>query len=182
MHQAAQAVQVLQAELQQLRASQQIQIHQLQQQPAALPLTSSSSSFVAPPSASSPAVSRIDLKPMAPSAFHGTASSNADQWLMEMERYFTVASLAEVDPRRVPFASTFLKEGASTWYTSVHAEIAGWNDFKQKFLQRFRPLAASRMARTAIRNLKQRFKVASYSAEFQKHMQHITDKSLADQI
>src|SRR5687768_13893427 len=31
------------------------------------------------------------------------------------------------------------------------------------------------MARAAIRNLRQRFKVASYSAEFQKHLQHITD-------
>ena len=167
MQQAAQAVRTLQAELQQLRAASQLS----PQQP----------SLVAG-SASSPAMGRIDLKPMAPSAFHGTASNNADQWLMEMERYFAVAAMPEADPRRVPFASTFLKEIASTWYTSVHAEIAGWNNFKQRFLQRFRPLAASRMARAAIRNLRQRFKVASYSAEFQKHLQHITDMSAADQI
>ena len=167
MQQAAQAVRTLQAELQQLRAASQLS----PQQP----------SLVAG-GASSPAMGRIDLKPMAPSAFHGTASNNADQWLMEMERYFAVAAMPEADPRRVPFASTFLKEIASTWYTSVHAEIAGWNNFKQRFLQRFRPLAASRMARAAIRNLRQRFKVASYSAEFQKHLQHITDMSAADQI
>ena len=177
--QVVQAMQVMQAEIQQLRAAQ-------LQQSSLPPSSSSSSSFLAPDAppgrAPSTSISRIDLKPMQPSAFHGTASSNADQWLMEVERYFAVASLPDADSRRVPFASTFLKDNASTWYASVHTEIVSWADFKQRFLQRFRPLAASRMARAAIRNLKQRFKVASYSAEFQKHLQHISDMSVADQI
>lgn len=185
LQQAAQAVlamQALQAENQQLRAA------QLQQQQSMLALSSSSAPIqqgaqLIPAAAA--AAGRIDLKPMQPSSFNGSTGSNADQWLMEMERYFAVVLLSEVDPRRVPFASTFLKEGASTWYTSVATEFGGapsWIEFKQRFLLRFRPLAASRMARSAIRNLKQRFKVASYSAEFQKHLQLISDMSVADQI
>jgi len=181
MQQAAQAVQLMQAmqgELQQLRAA-------VQQQQVLQPLAAASSSSAALAQAPSPAMGRIDLKPMQPSSFTGAASSNADQWLMEMERYFAVVLLSEVDARRVPFASTFLKDGASTWYTSVVTELRGaptWAEFKERFLQRFRPLAAARMARAAIRNLKQKFKVASYSAEFQKHLQHISDMSVADQI
>jgi len=176
--QAVQAMQIMQAELQQLRAAQQSMLP--------LPLSSASSSSSSSSAVQAgPSMGRIDLKPMQPSSFNGTASSNADQWLMEMERYFAVVLLSEVDARRVPFASTFLKDSASTWYTSIVTELGGapnWTEFKQRFLQRFRPLAASRMARAAIRNLKQRFKVASYSAEFQKQLQHISDMSVADQI
>ena len=130
---------------------------------------------------------RIDMKAMQPSSFHGTASNSADQWLMEVERYFLAVGLGELDPRRALFAATYLKDAASTWYTSALKEAdfgpsPSWVLFKERFLKRFRPLAASRMARAAIRSLKQRIKVAGYSQEFQKHMQLIPDMSVADQV
>jgi len=130
---------------------------------------------------------RIDIKAMQPSAFHGSASNSADQWLMEVERYFAAVGLEEASARRAAFASTYLKDAASTWYTSMLKEpefgpTPSWTVFKERFLQRFRPLAASRMARAAIRSMKQRVKVAGYSQEFQKHMQVIPDMSMADQV
>jgi hypothetical protein len=133
------------------------------------------------------ASARIDLKPMQPSAFTGTASSNAEQWLVELERYFLVVNLGESDPRRAQLASTYLKDAASGWYASQVKEPTfgaspSWALFKERFLARFRPLAASRMARIAIRNLRCRHRVAGYAQEFQKQMQLIPDMSVADQL
>lgn len=169
-----------------LTALQQQQQWQQQQQQQQLAATSSSS----PPSqqpgviVANQQVARIDLKPLQPSAFNGTGNQ-ADQWLAEVERYFMVAGLPETDTRRVPIASTYLKEVASGWYTSMASELGAsptWSVFRAKFLERFRPIAASRVARAALRTLKHRYKVAGYTQEFQKHMQHIDDMSKTDQI
>ena len=67
-------------------------------------------------------MSHVSLKPMQPSTFHGTVSGNAEQWLVELERYFTVVGLSEADPRRALFASTYLKDAASGWYVSAVKE------------------------------------------------------------
>lgn len=188
-----QTVQDAQKEINALRA----QLQQQQQLMAAAAASSSSSSSNSSSSSSSsfpsgsagspPSIAHVNMKPMQPSAFHGTVSSNAEQWLVELERYFTVVGLSEVDPRRSLLASTYLKDAASGWYVSAVKEpefgsSPTWNLFKEKFLTRFRPLAASRVARIAIRNLKCRHRVAGYSQEFQKHMQLIPDMSMADQI
>lgn len=128
---------------------------------------------------------RIDMKPLQPSAFTGAVSQNADQWLVEMERYFLVSQLSESDARRVPLATTYLKDTASVWFTTIATDLdanASWPQFKEKFIERFRPIAASRVARAALRSLKCRHKVAGYTQEFQKHMQMITDMSVTDQI
>lgn len=159
------------------------QQQQQQQQSAA---TSSSSPPPQQPgnSVASQQPARIDLKPLQPSAFHGTGNQ-ADQWLAEVERYFLVAGLPDADTRRVPIASTYLKDVASGWYMSVASELGAaplWSVFRDKFLERFRPIAASRVARAALRTLKHRYKVAGYTQEFQKHMQHINDMSVTDQI
>jgi len=185
-----QTVQDAQKEINTLRA----QLQQQQQLMAAAassssPSASSSSSSSSFPSGSAglPSMSHVSLKPMQPSSFHGTVGGNAEQWLVELERYFTVVGLGEADPRRALFASTYLKDAASGWYISAVKEpdfgaSPPWQLFKERFLTRFRPLAASRMARAAIRNLKHRYKVAGYSQEFQKQMQLIPDMSVADQI
>ena len=188
-----QTVQDAQKEINALRA----QLQQQQQLMAAAAASSSSSSSNSSSSSSSsfpsgsagspPSIAHVNMKPMQPSAFHGTVSSNAEQWLVELERYFTVVGLSEADPRRALLASTYLKDAASGWYISAVKEpdfgaSPPWQLFKERFLARFRPLAASRMARAAIRNLKHRYKVAGYSQEFQKQMQLIPDMSVADQI
>ena len=162
-----QTVQDAQKEINALRA----QLQQQQQLMAAAAASSSSSSSNSSSSSSSsfpsgstgspPSIAHVNMKPMQPSAFHGTVSSNLEQWLVELERYFTVVGLSEVDPSSALLASTYLKDAASGWYISAVKEpdfgaSPPWQLFKERFLARFRPLAASRVARPAIRNLKSR--------------------------
>lgn len=122
---------------------------------------------------------------MNPSAFHGNTgnANNGSQWLEEIERYFVVAGVE--DPHRVSFASTYLKDTASQWYTALMNEcesVPMWEEFKSKFKLRFQPLAASKIARATIRTLKHRHKVGGYNQEYLKCMQLIDDMSVADQI
>jgi len=128
------------------------------------------------------------LKPLKPSIFTGGAGANAEQWLLEMERYFQAADSPQSG--RVLFASTFLKESASAWFNSLWIEAERevgiqsftWPEFKERFRARFRPLAASRTARSILRALKQKYRVASYTDAFLKQMQLIPDMSMADQV
>ena len=154
---------------------------QLQQQAAV-----SSSSSVRSPLQGQSSVVRIDLKPMQPKPFLGSVHSDVNGWITEFERYFAVAGIADYDSRRVPLAVTYLQGTASTWYTSLMLtelhDTPSWSEFKERFLARFQPLAASRMARVAIRNLRHRYRVAGYSQEFLKQMQLIPDMSAADQV
>jgi hypothetical protein len=150
--------------------------------------SSSSSPSALPPSNQGAATQiRIDMKAMQPSSFLGNANTDPEQWLLEMERYFDISGWGEDHPRRVPLASTYLKDIASRWFTSASkSEELGphpsWSTFKERLTARFRPFAASRLARAALRNLRHRHKVAGYTQEFQKQMQVIDDMSVTDQI
>ncbi len=124
---------------------------------------------------------------MKPSAFRDSHRDDADQWITEMERYFAAARIAEDNAERSHLASTYLKDAASTWYSSETRDNAfglspSWAVFKAGFLARFRPVEASRMARAAIRNLRHRVRVAGYTQEFQRLLQRIPDMSTSDQI
>ena len=144
--------------------------------------SSSSSSSPAPlPTSSTP---RIDIRVMSPPPFYGTSGSNAHQWLMEVERYFLAVNLGP-DAQRVLYASTFLKDAASVWYYSASQEMGvspSWDDFKARFLSRFQPIAAAKVARAQLRLLKQRVRVAGYSQEFLRLVQLIPDMNLPDQL
>lgn len=129
---------------------------------------------------------RIDMRLMQPSPFHGTASSNARQWLLEVERYFLATNVA-TDEKRILYASTFLRDTASMWYFTISEELSAshapsWAEFKTRFLSRFQPIAASKVARAQLRLLKQRNRVAGYSHEFLRLTHLIPDMSLADQL
>lgn len=168
------------------------QFTQAQQENAALrsqlqaAAASSSSSF---PGAQGRPLVR-DLKPMKPSPFTGGTGANAEQWLLEMERYFQAADSPQSG--RVLFAATFLKESASAWFNSLWPEAEAereasiractWSEFKEHFRARFRPLAASRTARSILRTLTQKYRVASYTDAFLKQMQLIPDMAMADQV
>jgi hypothetical protein len=150
---------------------------------------SSPSSSLAQPSSSGASRGLVrDLKPLKPSTFTGAAGANAEQWLLEMERYFQAADVPSLG--RVLFASTFLKESASAWFNSLWTEAdreqrvqtCTWAEFKEMFRARFRPLAASRTARSILRNLKQKYRVSSYTDAFLKQVQLIPDMSMADQV
>ena len=57
-----------------------------------------------------------------------------------------------------------------------------WAEFKTRFLSRFQPIAAAKVARAQLRMLKQRIRVAGYSQEFLRLVQLIPDMNLADQL
>jgi hypothetical protein len=66
---------------------------QLQQLRAQASASSSPPAQTPASSSSSIPTPRIDIRLMQPASFHGTASSNAMQWLMEVERYFLATNL-----------------------------------------------------------------------------------------
>jgi len=165
------------------------EIAQLRAQLSALALSSSSSSLAPPMSASVGRAAEFRIKPMQPSQFSGGVNGNAEQWLQEMERFFLASGMAGAQSR-VLYASTYLKDSASTWFNSLWPERereqgiqqCSWEEFKEKFRARYRPLAASRVARTALRTLYQKHKVAGYTDAFLKQIQLIPDMSAPDQI
>jgi uncharacterized membrane protein YgcG len=135
-----------------------------------------------PPSIATP---RIDIRVMSPPPFYGTSGSNAHQWLMEVERYFSAVNLGPDHAQRVVYASTFLKDTASIWYGTMSKEAGpptSWEDFKARFLSRFQPIAAAKVARAQLRLLKQKYRVAGYSQEFLRVVQLIPDMHLTDQL
>lgn len=124
------------------------------------------------------------MKPLPPSPFTGHTGSNADQWITEIERYFS-ASQSDLDSTSVVFASTYLKDAASVWFTAKFPQggaTTQWDEFKSIFLERFRPFAADRLARVNLRELRHRSNVTGYSDAFLKCTQLIPDMHMADQI
>jgi len=132
-----------------------------------------------------PTAPRIDIRVMSPQPFYGTSGSNAHQWLMEVERYFTAVNLGADHAQCVLYASTFLKDTASIWFGTMSKESGSpstWDEFKSRFLSRFQPIAAAKVARAQLRLLKQKYRVAGYSQEFLRVVQLIPDMHLTDQL
>jgi hypothetical protein len=185
-HQAA--LQHQQQEQAQLLLQAQQENTQLRAQLAALAHSSSSSSSLLPSGFGGHA-GEFRVKPMQPSLFTGGMHGNAEQWLQEMERFFLASNMAG-EQSHVLYASTYLKDAASTWFNSLwpedqraqHIQQCSWDDFKEKFRARYRPLAPARMARTALRTLIQKNKVAGYTDAFLKQVQLIPDMSMPDQV
>jgi len=181
-----QAQQQLQQQQQQLHGAQQ-QNEQLRQRIAQLEAAAANRAAVAPeqhhpssaPHAAQPA---SHIKAMAPSSFSGGVGVNPEQWLREMERYLRVTGADAA--MWVPLASTYLKGGASVWFNTLdHATQEGdWASFREAFHARFSPLDAARVARAALRKLRQRRNVAEYSTAFLKQIELIPDMSIADQL
>lgn len=197
MQQAAAREQQYEAQLRQMR--EELRVAQQQANAAAAaaaqaaahgpgPDHSASRPMMNPNANSAPSHRKIEIRPMQPTAFRGSsvASENAEQWLMEVERFLLISGISEEDPQRVSLASTYLKENASTWYN--HATGGGnqpfqsWAAFRESFLKRFKVVLASKIARANIRKLRQRKTVLGYTNEFQRYMQNITDMSVTDQI
>lgn len=124
------------------------------------------------------------LKPNPPASFSGALGANPDQWLREVERYLRVVGADQ--SKWVPFACTFLKAGAGTWFNNLEQQhpqqVHNWSFFTQQFRSRFSPFEAARMARASLRTLQQRGRVASYIEAFLKQVELIPDMALADQL
>lgn len=180
------AQQQLQQQQQQLLGTQQ-QNEQLRQriaqlEAAAAAAAAARASGPAPDPQHSAAAHSSRIKAMAPSAFVGGVGVNPEQWLREMERYLRVTG---VDPASwVPLSSTYLKGGASVWLNTLDSatQDGDWHTFRDAFLARFSPLDAARVARAALRKLRQRRNVAEYSTAFLRQIELIPDMSMADQL
>lgn len=181
-----------QQQMQQLQAAANAEVEklraQLAQQQAQIAAVSSSPSPGAPLHyAPSPRqVGRGDhIKQLGkPDCFAGNASDNARQWLVAFERWLSAAEVADGD--RVRYAVTYLKGTASDWYTSIEDEMApqtpSWDVFRRRFLDRFQPVAAAKVARAQLKQLRQLNSVAGYSQAFLRIVQLIPDMHVADQI
>lgn len=142
-----------------------------------------------------------NLKPAKPEPFRGYAKDNADLWVWSFEQFLSVCRIADAD--KVPLATTFLKEAAASWWKSEWSKplvngvrtliilengvqrdvnIDLWPGFKAAFLARFRPLDASRAARTNLFTLRQTGSVQEYTNRFLKEMQLIHDMDSATQL
>jgi hypothetical protein len=140
---------------------------------------SSSDSFVS----LAPISARIKISP--PSTFNGSRSVNVDNWLNEMKQYLLLGSVND-EPTQVLIAASYLKEIASQWWQGrkqLPNPPTSWFSFSVSLKERFQPLAASRTARSQLRNLRQsNMSVSDYSSKFSSLVQLISDMSQADQV
>jgi hypothetical protein len=125
------------------------------------------------------------LKAMKPSTFTARRGGDVDMWINEMERYLVLTTGAGDKGQFVPYAATFLKEAASTWFDSQKPEVknGSWEQFKAKLRERFRPLAPGRTARAALKSLRQQpGRLGAYCEIFLRTVQLIDDMSTSDQL
>lgn len=121
------------------------------------------------------------LKPEKPSLFYGLANESIDNWLFELEVWFDAVAVTVTDEQhqaRIRFtraqlrgaASAFIKHLDDIQSESVAAQIDAltltWDQFKTILLDRFRPVASSKLARYQLNNLKQNSSVEAYCQQF----------------
>jgi hypothetical protein len=130
-----------------------------------------------------PISARIKISP--PSIFNGSRSVNVDNWLNEMKQYLLLGGVND-EPTQVLIAGSYLKEVASQWWQGrkqLPDPPTNWFSFSAALKERFQPLAASRTARSQLRNLRQsNMSVSEYSSKFSSLVQLISDMSQADQV
>lgn len=174
----------------------------MQQQISSQSSLASSSSFsqAARPDShsSSPA---IFAKPPKPEPFSGERGSNVDLWLGSMDRYFQACGLTDHMVRsmnsqqlleQMYHAVAFLKGTAGQWWDSLVRSSSDqesgvtlpttWNELKAKLQERYRPIAASKIARINLDQIKQFGSVDSYCKAFLNQLQYIQDMSELDKL
>ena len=126
------------------------------------------------------------IKPQAPSTFKGSVGASAEQWLLEVERWRQAVELrgAMSDAAFLITVATYLHDTASLWYQSVEPRPATWDEFKQRFRERFRPINADRMARDKLFRLQQRdnHSVSAYTNAFLELMSYLPNMAVEDQV
>lgn len=115
------------------------------------------------------------LKPEKPSLFYGAANESIDNWLFELEVWFdAVAVTDEQHQARIRFtraqlrgaASAFIKHLDDIQSDAAQIDALTWDQFKTILLDRFRPVASSKLARYQLNNLKQNSSVEAYCQQF----------------
>ena len=119
-------------------------------------------------------VSMVSAKPPRPDTFAGGSSSGdrVDLLLFSMEQYCNAVKMQS--DQRVPFAVTFLRGGAATWWRA-HLElvkdrgqpmIKEWTIFTTSLIAQFKPLNWKKIARDRLHHLHQTGSVSQYIYTF----------------
>jgi hypothetical protein len=126
----------------------------------------------------------VSLKPQKPDCFHGNSrGEKVDLWIFEFEQYFNAVGVN--DPQRVPYAASFLRDYAATWWrarctaqaavtsssSSSSSSSSGtatmtWRQFTAAITQQFKPLNASKIARDRLHRLRQTGSVLQLTTMF----------------
>ena len=119
-------------------------------------------------------MSMVSAKPPKPDPFSGGTSpgDRVDLWLFTMERYCDAVNMKP--EQRVPFAATFLRSGAATWWRAhltlvregKEQLIIDWERFAGSLLAQFKPVNWKKIARDKLHNLRQTGSVSQYVYTF----------------
>ncbi len=121
-----------------------------------------------------------------PSTFTGHIRANAELWLFEMQSYLDISRVPFEE--RVQLVGSYLKESAGLWYKYVYEESIAiespltWEEFRSKFLARFRPIESGKTARVALASLRQTHSVQQYCSLFQQYVTLTPDMAETDKV
>src|SRR4051812_9783675 len=116
-------------------------------------------------------IEKADLpKPAKPSTFSRKTGESIDTWIFTIEQYFRLVSTpAET---QTLLAASYLVDNAATWwrYVSIENERLRitwtWKEFTEGLRTQFRPIAAEKVARNRLNNLRQTASVTNYTNIF----------------
>jgi len=166
----------MQQQMQQQALQQQQQFAHMQQNAqAAASAAAAAASVVAPPR-----LPKIGLPPK----FKGTMGGAVDTWRTGMVQQFAYYGIAD-EASKLRMAAGNLEGDALLWYNSILAnDLPGsWDEFMERLLKRFRPVAAVLIARQSLAKLRQgSYPVNHYAHRFQTSLTAIHDMSAADQV
>ena len=123
--------------------------------------------------------SSLTYKPEPPPHFFGDKRGpTAREWIFQMELYLNMMDNA---PRRVPFATTYFRGPAATWWfnkfsSATQEEIqtlGDWNTFIAIVKAEYEPVNPIRIARRNLDKIQQKYSVQQYVKEFREITQQI---------
>ena len=110
-----------------------------------------------------------------PDFFRGNTGDDLDSWLAQIINYIKLTGIPL--NMAAQFASTYLKDAAWTWFSSLSADellrIVDLDSFTVAITQRFKPLDNQHLARIKLQSLIQSGSVAKYNELFNILMQQL---------
>jgi hypothetical protein len=117
-----------------------------------------------------------------PDVFRGNAGDDLDAWLAQIINYIRLTGIPL--NMAAQFASTYLKDAAWTWFSSLTAEqslaIVDLDSFVSAITKRFKPLDNQHLARIKLQSLVQSGSVAKYNELFNSLMQQLPKMDVED--
>ena len=126
--------------------------------------------------------------------FRSQPNENIDSWLYELELYFEAMRLPTAHhQQRILFTKSQLRGAASAWFQHLdtvqditsQTQALQWEEFKKVLTDRFRPVAASKLARVQLNSLRQTGSVEQFIQQFLQVISAIpsmTEEELVDRF